>query len=298
MDDAKHTREPNLLDRSGREAERVFMRAPGGPSLAYRRSGEGPPVVLLHGMLTTLEDMTIALGGPLAPDHEVIAFDRPGYGRSEARRLVDAGVWRQAGHLLAALEALGVRRPVLVGHSFGASVALAMAVRSPEAVAGVVALAPLARPEARPEPLLFGPRSAPFLGDLLSSASHALNDRALLPLLWRAMYLPQSLPKEVEERFPFTLAGSSQSMARLGEDAMFAGADMALLAASAPFCRVPVSIMGGDRDLVVRNGLNGRMLAALMPCARFTALPGLGHMIHHFAPETVAAAARRLTAAR
>ena len=67
-----------------------------------------------------------------------------------------------------------------------------------------------------------------------------------------------------------------------------AGLDLARLLAAAQHCPTPVRFMGGDRDLVVRNGRHGRLLAALMPKADYVGLPGLGHMIHHFAPERVA----------
>lgn len=287
---------PPLIDRPGRELERTHVSAGDGLSLAFAGLGAGTPVVLIHGVLTCLEDMIIALGGTLASRYRVLAFDRPGCGRSASRRFVDAGFWRQARALNRALEAMEVQRPVLVGHSFGASVALAMALDRPERVGGVVAIAPLGRPEIRLEHALFGPRATPFVGDLIGMGARETTDRSLLPLLWRAMYLPQEMPREVETEFPFALAGRSDCGIRIGEDALAAGPDLVRLLAAAPRCTVPVRILGGDRDLVVRNGQNGRLLAALMPEARFVDLPGLGHMAHHFAVQDVAAAVDELAA--
>lgn len=279
----------NLMDRPGRELDRNFVSGGDGLSLAWAGSGAGPPVVLLHGTLTTLEDMTAGLARWLTPRRRIIAFDRPGFGRSTLRRFLDAGIWRQADRIHHAISALGLERPTVVGHSFGASVALAMAVSRPERLAGVVALAPVVLPEARLEHAIFGPRSTPVGGDLLSRGATAAGDRSLFPLLWRAMFLPQTMPRVVETDFPFALAGQAGASVRVGEDAMAAPSDLIRLLAQAPACTAPVRIMGGDRDIVVRNGVNGRLLAALMPNATYIDLPGMGHMIHHFAGERIAA---------
>ncbi|MCO6406482.1 alpha/beta fold hydrolase [Aurantimonas endophytica] len=48
--------------------------------LAYAETGTGADVVLLHGTITSLDDMIIALAGPLAEQHHVVALDRPGHG--------------------------------------------------------------------------------------------------------------------------------------------------------------------------------------------------------------------------
>jgi pimeloyl-ACP methyl ester carboxylesterase len=197
----------NLLDRAGTVLERRFAHTRDGLSLAYAEAGQGPPVILLHGTLTALEDMMIGLAEPLAPSHRVIAFDRPGFGQSTVRRFADAGIWRQAEAIHHAAVALGLERPIVVGHSFGASVALALAMDWPDSVGGAVALAPVVRPEARLEHALFGPRAAPVTGDWLSLFAGMSSDRMLFPLLWRSMYLPQSMPGRVEKEFPFSMAG-------------------------------------------------------------------------------------------
>ena len=54
----------------------------GGTRLRFRRMGEGPPVVLIHGASGNLNDMTFRLGPALARNHTVFAFDRPGHGLS------------------------------------------------------------------------------------------------------------------------------------------------------------------------------------------------------------------------
>lgn len=286
----------NLLDRAGAVLERRFAPARDGLTLAYAEAGEGPPVILLHGTLTVLEDMMIGLAEPLALSHRVIAFDRPGFGESTVRRFADAGIWRQAEAIHHATVALGLERPIIIGHSFGGSVALALAMDWPDSVSGVVALAPVVRPEARLEQGLFGPRVVPVTGHFLNLFAGMSSDRMLFPLLWRSMYLPQSMPVRIETEFPFSMAGRSEAAARVGEDSLSAMPDLVRLNIRAPCCEVPVRIMGGDQDIVVRNGLNGRPLAEVMPNAEFIDLPDLGHMIHHFATAEIVAVVDQLEA--
>jgi pimeloyl-ACP methyl ester carboxylesterase len=278
-----------LLTRHGQPIVRELIEVDGGP-IAFAEIGDGDRVVVLvHGVMTALDDMLLALADHLA-GCRIIAFDRPGFGLSRRRALADAGVLRQARSLNAALNGLGVETGVLVGHSFGGPVALAMAMAAPERALGVVPLAPLVVPGPRLEHLLFGPRGSPVLGGWLAGWSHAGLDAQLLPLLWRCMFLPQAMPAVVDERFPFVLAGAAGASARVGEDSLAVGPDLiALLTAARGFDK-PLHVLGGAADLVVNNLLHGQTLARLAPQGRFTLLPGVGHMIHHVAPTVVAEA--------
>ena len=60
-------------------------------------------------------------------------------------------------------------------------------------------------------------------------------------------------------------------------------------------CPVPTAVLTGDRDVVV-NPIHGRMLAKLLPNALHRSLPGLGHMVHHFAASEVADTVRQMRA--
>jgi pimeloyl-ACP methyl ester carboxylesterase len=269
-----------------------------GRSLAYAEIGEGPPLVLIHGTLLALDDMWLALGPTLARRYRVIAVDRPGHGLSTRHRLVDASPWRQATLIHDALQALGVERPLLVGHSFGGTVALCHGLLFPEDTAGLLALAPLCFPEIRLEQVLFGPRFTPGLGEMIGPLLAGTTDTALLPLLWRAIFLPQIMPETVARAFPFALASGPERMTAEGEDALSVWTALSRAALSYGRCRVPVGILGGTADLVVNNALHGALAAQAIPQARFDWVPGAGHMLHHFHQEAVSAAVDRLAGRR
>ncbi|HEY0052295.1 MAG TPA: alpha/beta hydrolase [Caulobacteraceae bacterium] len=263
-----------------------------GVDLAYADGGEGPAVVYLHGALTTLEEGLIGLYPTLSPRFRMLAFDRPGHGASSSDAATGSA-WRQAALLHDALKQLGVERPVLVGHSFGGAVALAYALQFPRALAGVVAIAPIAFPEPRLEQVLFGFRAIPGAGDLLSLMSIPA-DEVILPLLWGGMFLPQPVPDAFKANFPFATAARRIQLRADGEEASLMVSGLMASAAAYWASSVPVTVMAGDQDKVINPALHGRLLAQMLPRGRFVSLPGLGHMAHHFVPGQVADAIAEL----
>lgn len=100
-------------------------------------SGEGTPVVLVHGIPTSPELWRHAV--PLFDGARALAWEMPGYGRSwEVPAEVDISVAAQADRLLAWMRELGVERAVMVGHDLGGGVAQIAAVRARERCAGLV----------------------------------------------------------------------------------------------------------------------------------------------------------------
>src|SRR5689334_14209711 len=96
-----------------------------GVRLHYSDRGAGKPVVLVHGNAVTGDDYnTSGLAERLLENHRVIIFDRPGFGHSQRPHGRMWTAMEQAELLHGALQQLGVERPVVVGHSWGAIVAL------------------------------------------------------------------------------------------------------------------------------------------------------------------------------
>jgi hypothetical protein len=105
--------------------------------LHYVERGSGKPLVLLHGngsMIQVFESSGCGLIDLAAKTYRVIVFDRPGFGQSDRRRNV---VWTpaaQAELINSALHRLGVSDALVLGHSWGASVAVALALKYPKLV--------------------------------------------------------------------------------------------------------------------------------------------------------------------
>ncbi|MFN8534449.1 MAG: alpha/beta fold hydrolase [Dehalococcoidia bacterium] len=112
--------------------ERHFVEASGG-RVHYRRTGSGPPLVLLHGLPRASGSVAPVID-ELAGVGTVIAPDLPGYGLSDPLGLEAPSIDDYAGALLSTLDALGLGRVDLAGLQLGAIVALAVADRAPERI--------------------------------------------------------------------------------------------------------------------------------------------------------------------
>src|SRR5688572_1977516 len=119
----------------------------------YVEKGEGPPILFIHGLGAHLHHFRHSLFDAFGPGYRLIALDRPGSGYSVRAAGATARLPEQAAVISAFIEALGLEKPLLVGHSLGGAIALATALDHPEQVSGIVLLAPLTHIEEtiRPE---------------------------------------------------------------------------------------------------------------------------------------------------
>ncbi|GAA2219247.1 alpha/beta fold hydrolase [Streptomyces nogalater] len=106
-----------------------------GTRTRYLETGQGAPVLLIHGEGSVSEQWYGILEG-LATSHRVVAVDLPGYGYSE--RITDASPAGMATFVWNFARAVGAERPVVVGHSFGGAVAVHMALQRPDHVPSLV----------------------------------------------------------------------------------------------------------------------------------------------------------------
>jgi len=124
-------------------SERSFeARSADGVTLRGASEGEGPPIVLAHG-LTAHRDLVIHGSRALArAGHEVVRYDARAHGTSDAGALGSRTYDALAGDLETVIAQVGARLPVLAGHSMGAHTIARFALRDPEAVAAVVIVGP------------------------------------------------------------------------------------------------------------------------------------------------------------
>lgn len=105
--------------------------------IAYLRSGQGPPLVLLHGIPSSSYLWRDVIG-PLSATFEVLAPDLLGYGDSDKRLDVDLSIAAQARYIVAFMETLGVHQAAVAGHDIGGGVAQLMAADEPQRVARLI----------------------------------------------------------------------------------------------------------------------------------------------------------------
>lgn len=114
-----------------------------GTDLAVSDDGQGPAVVLLHGLTATRRYVVMGSTALQRSGHRVIAYDARGHGRSAPAPDPDAYGYEELGlDLEAVLDGAGVARAVLAGASMGAHTLLWLALHRPERVAGAVIITP------------------------------------------------------------------------------------------------------------------------------------------------------------
>jgi len=209
----------------------------------------------------------------------VLAPDLPGHGRSEGAPLRSIG--ELADWTAALIDAAGVRKATLIGHSMGALVALEAAARHPERVKalGLIAAAP----------------AMPVNAGLLKAAE--ANDRAAIDMvnLWGHGHragLGGSLAPGL-----WMAGGGARVLERAGEGVLFA--DLAACndyrdgLSSAAKVEAPVTLVLGERDQMT-PAKRGRELAAALANAHVVILKGAGHMLMSERPDEVLGVLRGL----
>lgn len=288
--------------RRGRAAERAHppigdIIEVDGVAVHYLERGAGPPLVLLHGNGALLQDFTISgLMDRLAETHRVIAVDRPGYGYTGRPRTRSWTAAAQAAFLRRVMGRLGVERPVVVGHSWGAIVAMAWALKHQDELAGLVLLSGYYYPTPRRDVLLFGLSGIPVIGDLMRYTVAPAVSRSILPKLVQKIFAPSLIPHRFAAEFPLALCLRPWQLRASAEEvnAMIPGA--ALAQGRYGELRLPVTIVTGDGDQVVSARRQSMRLHGAVPHSELRVLPGLGHMIHYFAGDEIAALVEDMSA--
>lgn len=256
-----------------------------------------PPVVLLHGNAVTLDDWVVSGVFDLAVrSRRVVAFDRPGFGYSARPRGRSWTPAAQAHLLRRACRRLGIRRPVLVGHSWGTLVALAWALQARHEVAGLVLLAGYYFPGARLDAVLVAPAATPVLGDLLTHTISPPLTQMTLPSTLRAMFAPRRVPVRFQHLFPQALIPRPKQIGAMAEEGAIMVPAAAALRRHYGDVRCPSIVMTGDGDRIVAPEDQSVRLAQELDDAELRLVPRAGHMLHHAVPGEVADAIIRVAA--
>jgi pimeloyl-ACP methyl ester carboxylesterase len=237
-----------------------------GPDLNVKE--HGPPndraIVLLHGYSASVQWWDRVAAALL--DKRVIAIDLVGHGGSEAPR--DGAQYelgRQAEAVRRALDVLGVRHAVLVGHSMGGAVSLTVAEQDPELVERVVISDTPAEVSLVESPALAGLACAPIIGPVVDRLRpvDAITESALQTGFAADYSVPALAHRSLEQ---LTYAGVCQSTDQQDE--------------RAPADRLaglgkPVLVVWGEKDVLTPTAANVERYrrAGLNP----TVIPGVGH---------------------
>jgi pimeloyl-ACP methyl ester carboxylesterase len=263
-----------------------FVDVPGARLHVVER-GHGPALLLVHGLGGQLSHFTYGVIDLLATKYRVVAVDRPGSGYSVRALGASAALGAQADVLAALIDILKLDRPVVVGHSLGGAVALALAQRHPKRVAGLALVAPLTHLVDVP-PVFKGlviPK--PWLRTLVAwtlavPLSIAKRDEVL-----GQVFGPEQVPHDFATRGGGLLALRPSHFIATCADLVAGPEDLSLMMQQYGSMQLPVSILYGRNDGILDPHVHGEALVAKLPGAELTLMDG-GHMLPITSPERTA----------
>lgn len=258
----------------------------GSVSVRYVESGSGPNVVMIHGNAGSVEDFEFGAFDILSSNYHVIAVDRPGHGRSERPKRKAASVEYQARLLHEVLSSIGVTQPVLIGHSWGAALALSYALQYPGEVSGLILIAPTIYADAGESRWLNTLTKPPILGDCMLLAGKSIVGKHLLKTALERAFYPQPLPHGYFELVAASWLGRKQLKAYL-EDESSLNASLRSLSGRYSEIHTPVVIVTGDQDKIVTAKNNAYKLKDAIANSRLIKLQATGHEIPQTHPESI-----------
>ncbi|MET7247968.1 alpha/beta hydrolase [Methylobacterium sp. EM32] len=263
----------------------------GGTRLHVLERGRGPALVLLHGNGSLIQDWLVSgLFEAAARTHRVIAVDRPGFGYSERPR---SRIWTptmQAGLIRGALHSLGVDTATVLGHSWGAQVAVALALQDPARVRALVLESGYYFPSPRIDGLLFAAQGLPGLGDLVSHTVAPVTSRLLWPRILSRLFGPSPVPERFARDFPVEMVLRPSQLRSAAAESALMVPDAFALRPHYGDLRMPVTILSGTGDRLLSHDGQAVALHRRIPGSRLVAVEGAGHMLHQIAPDRVLAA--------
>jgi pimeloyl-ACP methyl ester carboxylesterase len=274
----------------------VFHFVDVGPDIP-EPGGNEPTIVMIHGLGGTMRTFTYAVLGELRQRYRLITIDRPGSGYS-TRPDDRASIAHQAALFAKFIAAKGLQQPLVVGHSYGGTVALTLALDHPESVGALALLAPLTHPQSTVP--------APFRGLQIESRlmRWLIGWTLAVPvgLMQRDVGLvdvfgPDPVVPDFETRGGGMLGLRPRSFYCMSTDLMSMGTELTDLVNRYGGLCVPVGVLFGTGDRILDVQAHGASMSGKVPDLYLEYIENGGHMMPLIAPHRTADFIRRMAQA-
>ena len=266
-----------------------------GCDIHYVERGEGRPIVMIHGLGGTLHHMRRPLMEEFGGGYRLIAPDRPGSGYSTRPRSFSGSLSEQARQIAGFIDALGLEKPLLVGHSLGGAVALATALHFPDKVAGLALISPLTRHEDKVAPQFRGLEiQSPLLRRIASETVAVPTALRTAAQTLDFVFGPQQPPPD------YAVAGGAMAGLRPGHF-YAASTDLVALRHEMPDIEgryaeiaVPCGVLFGSADRVLDHRRHGLGMDGAVAGLELEIMQGIGHMPQYADTARTVAFIRRI----
>jgi pimeloyl-ACP methyl ester carboxylesterase len=266
-----------------------------GNRIHYVETGEGRPIVFLHGLGAQLCHFSGPLFGEFGPGYRLIALDRPGSGYSRRVRGASGGLSEQARVVRRFIGELGLEKPLVVGHSLGGAIALTLAVEHPDAISGIALLSPLTHMESalRPEfKALYIPSR--LLRWIVSNTVAIPRSFKFAEATLDFIFSPQAVPPDYLVEGGGWIGLRPSHFYASSTDFTAIPADLACIEARYGEIDMPAGILFGTADRIIAFAEHGAPMPERMENLDFEVIEGLGHMPHFVERRRTTAFIRRI----
>jgi pimeloyl-ACP methyl ester carboxylesterase len=266
----------------------------GGVKVHAFVTGSGPDLVLIHGASGNSRDFTFDFVNRLKKNYRVILFDRPGLGWTD--RLPGATgqfntsfetPYAQADLLHAAALQLGVRTPIVLGHSFGGAVALAWALHHPGDTAALVLVSAASNPWPGNLGAFYKINASVLGGAFFIPLLTAFAPQTLIEDTIASIFAPQYAPEGYAQYVGAGLTVRRESMRANAQQVNNLRPQVVEMSNHYSEISVPTEIIHGTSDTIVPLDIHSEPLSRQIQGAHLTRLDGIGHMPHHSDPQAV-----------
>ena len=256
----------------------------GGHRLAYHRSGEGPSVVLIHGIPTFSYLWRDVIPLLVQAGLGVLAIDLLGYGDSDKPEGADLGIAAQAERIATALRTLEWPRGTLVGHDIGGGIAQLICANAPQDTERLILIDSIAY-DSFPEPGIARLKD-PAWDSILGAPGFDLG-KGLTKGFTRGMAHTDRVTPKLIAAYERPFGGVEGRLAYLRAARALRTGELATRMSEVEKLDIPTLIIWGAQD-VFQPMQHGARLAAAMPNARFRQLEKGGHFLPEDEPEELA----------
>lgn len=259
--------------------------------------GAGPAIVMIHGLGGTLWNYTYALVDKLSGEFRVIVVDRPGSGYSARPDDAPAKLSAQANTLAKFMRALGLKQPLLVGHSLGGALSLAIALDHPDCAGALALIAPLTHaqddvPEAFQDLVVNSPLMRKIIAWTLATPMSIRN----APKLLKIVFGPDAVPADFATRGGGLLSLRPKSFYNTSSDLAAANEDLPGMMKRYGGLTIPLGMLFAKGDLILDYRRQGEAMKQQCPALDLVLLDQHGHMLPVTAPDATADLIRRVAA--
>ncbi|MBP1859049.1 alpha/beta fold hydrolase [Rhizobium herbae] len=275
-----------LIDVGGYRMNSVYVPRP--------KSADLPTLVFIHGASANLRDPMVAFRDKLEGRADMLFLDRPGLGFSERGGPQNAYPDGQADAIAALMKKRGIKKAIIISHSFGGAIAATFALNHKDMVAGLLFLSPATHPWPGGIEWYYDVTRTPVLGWLFATLIAPPAGLAAIDKATKAVFAPNPRPDGYIEETAAYLAIRPRAFRNNAIDIANLLEYVKRVSPRYREIKAPTAIITGDADRVVLPEIHSRQLHEDITGSTLLRIHNLGHKPDYIVTDLAIAAIETL----